>query len=305
MRDPCPRCGAHRPPVGACPDCGYEAPHPGVLGAYKRAAGLLVDRPALLLPYLVPTAILAGVQTLLVASGVPQAGGTTLAESGAVLAGLFVTVAWYLAVVGGLAPAAARSAPIGLPGGPVVRGALVGAGIVTAPWIALVGVQQFAPSGGLAAVALLASLVLLVGAVGAAGRAVGLPVEAGLHGRDGRQLVRQGNRRARENGGLGLVFLGLVLSGLLPLVPGVVLGLGLADPNRWLLGAAGAGVLWLVGAWVGTAIGVGLAGRTEGPEATFACPACGEQATVEDGRARCECGLEGPYYEAPTRPGAG
>lgn len=298
MREPCPRCGADRPALGACPSCGYQPQHPGVLGSYGEAARRLVDRPSLFVPFLVPTLVLFGTQVLLLEfgqAGDPGVGGPAQAAAG--LAALFLQVAWYFVAVGTVAPSARGEASLGAPDGSVFLASVLGAGIVVAPWSLIASILVVQPAGSLGALALLSAVLLLIAAVFVAGRAVGLPVEAALTDRRGRELVRAGNRRGRENGGLGLVFLALLIFGLLTLLPGVLSGLGLIEASRWTLLSVGAVTSWLLGAWIGTAIAIGLIGEEHGIEARFTCPACGREAIVEDGRARCECGLEGPYYQ--------
>lgn len=305
MREACPRCGAERPSSGTCPECGYAPEHPGVLGAYRRALGRLGQRPSLALPYLAPALVLAAVQSLLLATGERSTGLGGAPEAAAALGALFLEVAWYLAALGASVHAATSDGPLELPSGGVVRGAIAGAGLVTLPWALVATILVAQPTGALGAIGLLAAVLLLISAVFLAGRAVGLPVEAALHDPPGMALVTQGSQRARDNGGLGLVFLAMLLLATIPFVPGLLDGLDLVQIGPWTLLAAGSLISWLLGSWIGTAIAIGLVGRTEGPETVFECPACGRTVEVEGGRAACACGLEGPFYEGSTAPEIG
>lgn len=305
MREDCPRCGAERSTAGSCPECGYAPPHPGVLGAYRRALGRLAERPSLALPYLAPAIVLAAVQSLLLVTGERSTGLGGPAEAAAALGALFLEVAWYLAALGASVRAATSDAALELPSGGVVRAAIAGAGLVTLPWVLVAAILVVQPTGALGAIGLLASVLLLIAAVFLAGRAVGLPVEAALHQLPGLAVVTQGSRRARDNGGLGLVFLAMLLLATIPFVPGLLDGLDLLEVGPWTLLSAGSLISWLLGAWIGTAIAIGLVGRSEGPETTFDCPACGRRVEVEGGRAACKCGLEGPFYEGSRAPEVG
>lgn len=298
MPDPCPRCGADRRAVGPCPECGYEPAHPGVLGAYREALGRIRERPSLLLPFAIPAALLLGAEAVLAATpggATARTGGQALAT---VLAGLLVTT-WYMEALALATAGLERGGTFPTwPSPSVHRASVAAALVVVAPWAAVVALVAWSPSGTLGGLALLAVFVLLVLAVFATGRAVGLPVEAAL-ARDGdRGVLGAGNRRARENGGLGLVFLGFLVLALPSLALGIAEGLELVTLAPSLsMGIRGV-VRWGLGAWIGVAVAVGLVGAQPTPERSFTCPVCGADAVVEGGRARCECGLEGPYYTA-------
>lgn len=299
-RDPCPRCGAQRPSLGACPECGYEDPHPGVLGSFSDAVDELRDRPRLFLPFLIPTVVLVATQALL--SLVEGSGTQTVrvSEVAAGLTALFLQAGWYFVILGAIVPAVTgqRGSPE-VPGGPVYVGAAQGALLVVAPWALLAAILLNQPSGALGALALLASIVLLISTVVAAGRAIGIPVEAALTGASGLDLFKRGNRRARENGGLGLAFLALMSLVVAFAGPALCIAAGLGRPSPITMLVLGSVSSWFVGTWAGLAFAIGLSGGDVGVEATFDCPACGQEARVEGGRARCECGLEGPYYSGP------
>lgn len=295
-REPCPRCGSQRPALGSCPACGYEDPHPGVLGAYRQALGDLVSHPSILLPFLLPTLLMLGLRALLYVGGDLGTRGDVVEGLAGVLV-LYLGMSWYMAAIGSVKDL--EQGPT-MPGGPVYVASAIGAALVTAPlagFVLLVGLQGPENVGALG---LTAAILLLLGSLVAAGRAVGLPVEAAVSGSWSLPTLKRANRRGRENGGLGLVFLAFLL-----LVPLVVLPpiLQAFVPDPWAgygqlaLSLAG---LTLVGAWTGRAIAIGLLGGVGVVEEGFACPRCGAEAHVEGGRATCACGLEGPYY-----PGAG
>lgn len=298
MREACPRCGAQRPSLGACPECGYEDPHPGVLGSYRRAFGELVARPSLLVPFLAPTLLIVALRlvTFLGASN-GTAQGTVLEGLAGVVV-LFLGLTWYFVAAASVVPSREQGRPE-MPAGPTYVASAAAAGLVALPLLGFVLLVGLVGPASLGALGLLGSILLLFAALVLAGRAVGLPVEAALSGDWGLSTLSAGNERARERGGLGLVFLALLL--LVPLaLAGPIVQAVLPEP--W----AGAVVLavtvlglTVVGAWAGLAFAIGLAGGDVGVEATFECPACGETARVEGGRARCECGLEGPYYPGP------
>lgn len=295
-RQSCPRCGSQRPVLGPCPECGYEDPHPGVLGAYREALDVLRRRPGLLVPFLVPVAVLLATQGLLTTvEGTTQV--ATPREVAAGLTALFLQAGWYFLVLGAIVPAVRGTEGASLvPEGPVYVAAAQGALLVVAPWALLAGILLLQPAGGLGALALVASLVLLISTIVAAGRAVGLPVEAALSGAHGLALFRQGNRRARENGGLGLAFLALLALAVAFAGPAIAIRVLAGQASTVLMVALGSVTSWLVGAWAGAAMAIGLAGGSQVVQETFACPRCGGEARAQAGRARCECGLEGPYY---------
>lgn len=302
MAEPCPRCGAERDPIGRCPSCGFEPEHPGVLGSYREAGGRLVRHPRLLAPFLAPTVVLFLTQGALLRFG--EAGQVASGpQAVAGLIAMFLQIAWYLIALGVVTPVAVDpQEPFPWPERSLLEASVGGAGFVTAPWVLIAAVLVFGPTGAWGALGLLASVVLAMAAVVVAGRAVGLPVEAAVSHREGRGLLRAGNRRAREMGGLGLVFLGLLALMALSLVPGIVQGLRLARPSPWLWLVLGTFATWLIGAWIGVAVALGLTGAEAGRRERFTCPRCGEEAVAERGRARCACGLEGPYCEAPAQP---
>lgn len=294
MRGDCPRCGSRRPTLGPCPECGYEEPHPGVLGSYRRALARLREDPRLLVPFLLPTLLLVGLRALLyVGGGVGDRGGLVEGLAGVVVFAL--GLGWYLAAVGSVVPGRERGGP-SVPEGPVYVASAVGAGAVAAPIAGFVLLVELQGPANVGAIGLVASVLLLLSSLVAAGRATGLPVEAALSQRWSRETLQRANRRGRENGGLGLVFLAFLM-----LVPLVVLPplarLALAPP--WAdLAALVVGLVGLtvVGALVGVAVAVALSGGAAVVE-SFACPRCGAEARAEGGRAECgECGLEGPYY---------
>lgn len=302
-REPCPRCGAERPGLGACPECGYEDPHPGVLGAYRQAAGRLREQPSLFWPFVLPTLVLVGLRVLLFLGGDlgGQASGTADVVEG--LAGVLVFalgLAWYFAAIGSVVPARQEGRPR-VPEGPVYVASALGAAIVASPLAGFVLLVGLTGPANLNALGLVGAVLLLLASLVAAGRAVGAPVEAALSGDWSWATLRQASRRGRERGGLGLVFLAFLALVPLVVLPGLA-SLVLADPWAGYLQLAASVVgLVLVGAWTGVAVAIGLSGGLEGVQRSFACPRCRAEAHVEGGRGRCpECGLEGPYY-----PGAG
>lgn len=295
MDEPCPRCGTERDPIEDCPECGYEPDHPGVLGAYRRAAASLLERPSLAVPFLLPAALLFGAETVF--SAAPTDGLPPGIEAAATIAALLVVITWYLEAIALTTSALARGGFPDWPSPGVHRASLTGAVIVTAPWAAVVGLVAWSPQGALGGIALLGVFVLLIAGVFATGRAVGLPVEAALGQTDGRRLLSDGNRRAREMGGLGLVFLGFLLLVLPGIGFAVVQALEVVQLSPGVDAGLRALVRWILGSWIGTAIALGLGGTGEVTR-TFTCPACGQEATLQSGRARCSCGIEGPFYEA-------
>lgn len=221
----------------------------------------------------------------------------TPAEVAGGLTALFLQAGWYFATLGAIVPSVAGSAEsIQAPSGPVYVGAAQAALLLVAPWALLAGILLVRPAGALGAIALLASVVLLISTVVAAGRALGIPVEAALTGARGRELFRQGNDRARENGGLGVAFLGLLVLVVAFAVPVLALTFGLGRSSPLLAVALGAISSWLIGTWIAVAAAISLGGGATGLQTTFTCPACGSTARAQGGMARCECGLEGPFY---------
>lgn len=295
-REACPRCGAERPVLGPCPECGYEDPHPGVLGAFRQAAAQLRAQPLLFFVFLIPVAVLLVTQALLTGIESPE-GVTRPGEVAAGLTALFLQAGWYFVVVGAITPRVTGDGEASLvPEGPVYVAAAQGAALVVAPWALLATILLVQPAGSLGALALVASLLLLISTVVALGRAVGLPVEAALTGASGLDVFKRGNERARENGGLGTAFLGVLGLGAAFVVPALALTLTIGRPSSLTMIAIGSATSWLVGSWVGVAIAIGLSGG-QTISRSFACPRCGEQAEAEAGRARCTgCGIEGPYY---------
>lgn len=299
MREACPRCGAERGHLAACPECGYEPEHPGVLGAYGDAARRIVQQPLLLLPFLVPALVLAGAEALLLQfGGTGTSGVNAPAHALGGLVALFLPVAWYLTTVGIIVPAVQEMGGLAWPSGPTIFGGILGGLLVISPWALILSLLVIQAGGALGAMALLAIVLLLISAIFVAGRAVGIPVEAALNSRTGMSLFREGNRRGRENGGLGLVFLAVLAIGVVTFsaaLLGEFVFTGLPDRLLFLMVAV---VRWPLGAWIGVAFAIGLVGIAEDATRRITCPACGQQATVKGGRARCECGLEGPYYSA-------
>lgn len=298
MRDPCPRCGAARPSVGACPECGFEPEHPGVLASYARSVGILARTPRLLAVFLVPVLVLFLVQGLLFYVGGDVAReGLTLAGAVAGTSGLFLQVTWYLLAVALAVPIVVEEDASWRPTGSMVRGAMAGAGLITLPWALIAAVLVVEPEGSWGAVGLLSAVFLVVGSLFAAGRAVGMPVEGALRGGSGASVVRGGSRRGRENGGLGLVFLAVCMFALVPLSLGIASAVGVIELGAGLLMPVWGVTAWVLGSWIGVALVVGLVGKDPEAESTFECPACGREAVAKRGRARCRCGLEGAFYE--------
>lgn len=295
MAEPCPRCGTERDPVEDCPECGYEPDHPGVLGAYRRAAARLIKRPSLAVPFLLPAALLFGAETVF--SAAPTDTLSPGIEAAATVGALLVVITWYLEAIALTTSALARGGFPDWPSPGVHEASLTGAVVVTAPWAAVVGLVAWSPQGALGGIALLGVFVLLIAGVFATGRAVGLPVEAALGQGDGRRLLADGNRRAREMGGLGLVFLGFLLLVLPGIGFAVLQALEIVQLSAGVDAGLRAVVRWILGSWIGTALALGLGG-TGDVTRTFTCPACGREATLQSGRARCSCGIEGPFYEA-------
>lgn len=292
-REPCPRCGSERPTLGPCPECGYEDPHPGVLGSYRQAIGEIVAEPKLLVPFLFPTLLLFGLRGLIfVGGGFGQA--SDLVEGLADVLTLYLGMSWYFAAIGSV-----TTRPGGgpeMPAGPVYVASGIGAAFVAAPitgFVLLVGLQG---PGNLGAIGLVATILLLLSSLVAAGRSIGLPVEAAISDTWSWPTLKHANERGRENGGLGLVFLAVLMLIPLVIVPALT---PLVAPEPWA-GYAQLVVsfigLTFVGAWTGLAAAIGLSGGDGGIQEEFTCPRCGKQAHAQAGRARCECGLEGPYY---------
>lgn len=298
-REVCPRCGSQRPVLGPCPECGWEDPHPGVLGAYRQAAGRLRERPGLVVPFALPTLLLLGLRGLLYLGG--DLGTATGSEPDLIegLAGvlvLYLGVAWYFAAVGSIVPAR-EDGGARVPEGPVYVASALGAALVAAPIAGFVLLVGLVGPANLDAFGLVGSVLLLLGSLVAAGRAVGLPVEAALSNTWSGQTVRQANERGRENGGLGLVFLAFLMLVPLAILPPLASAV-LADPWGGYLQLVVTLVgLTLVGAWTGLAIALGLSGGLPNVESRFTCPRCEGEAVAQGGRATCaRCGLEGPFY---------
>ncbi len=298
MRDPCPRCGAERPSVGACPACGFQPEHPGVLASYARAVGELVEKPRAFVVFLVPVLVLLSVQALLFVVGDPvPEGGLGVPGAVAGVAGFFLQVVWYLLAVAVVVPVIREGVPLGLPSGSMVGGAVAGALVVVAPWALISAILVTQQGGAWGAMGLLSAAFLLVASLFLAGRAVGMPVEGALHERSLPGVVGAGSRRGRENGGLGLVFLAVLMFALVPLSLGVASALGGVELEPGLLVPVWGVSAWVLGAWIGAALSIGLVGEDPEAELVFTCPRCGGQAVVRSGRARCACGIEGPFYE--------
>jgi predicted RNA-binding Zn-ribbon protein involved in translation (DUF1610 family) len=298
-RDACPRCGAERPVLGPCPECGFEDPHPGVLGAYRQAARRIREEPSLVLPFVLPTLLLLGLRGLLYVGGevgTAPAGEPDVVEGLIGVLVLYLGMSWYFAALGSLVPARQQGRPR-VPEGPVYVGSAVAAAAVAAPIAGVVLLVGIPGPENLNAFGLVGAVLLLLGSMVAAGRSVGLPVETALSGDWSWTAVKRANRRGRENGGLGLVFLAFLMLVPLVVVPALANLLAppaLAGPLQLVVTVLG---LTLVGAWTGTAIAIGQAGELAGATRTFECPRCGATARVEGGRARCQsCQLEGPFY---------
>lgn len=291
----CPRCGQTWDGFDACASCGYAPEHPGVLGAFRRASGSLTETPGLLALYLVPLLLLVGAQLALGdASGREEL--EDLGVALATLAALFLHAWWFLIAVATSTRWIVEEAGRWVPPPGVVAPCALAAALSLVPWALMTALVAWAPPGGLGAVAQLGVLVLLFVAIAVMGRMIGVPVEAGLGASSTRQALSGGNRRARENGGVGVVFLFLVGAGLLLVGMAIAAVAGLVT---WSLGtrlAVVSLVLWGLEAWTGTAAVHALTTGT-GPERTVTCPRCGQEASAQGGRAACPaCGLEGAFY---------
>jgi len=269
-----------------------------VLGSYKEAFGRIVDQPSLLAPFVVPTLLVAFLR-LAVFSGVdPNAQGrqVDLAVYGLVV--LFLGVTWYFVAVGSIVPRSNRSVPR-MPGGSVYLASTQAALIVIAPLAAFVGLMTLQPPEQLGGLGLLAAVTLLLAALVVSGRAIGIPVEAAVRGSSGFEAVSRGNARGRERGGLGLTFLALLMLVAVS-VAAQLAGTVFAPPVLGAVQVALALVgVTVVGAWVGVAAAIALAGGEHAIADAFECPRCGGTARVEGSTATCECGLEGPYQLGP------
>ncbi len=290
----CPRCGTGWTGLEPCPECGYAPEHPGVLGSFPRGARTLAKHPGLAIAYLVPVVLLVLAGVVLQDPG-DQRLALTVADAGVVLAVLFLHAWWFFIAVGLTAEAVVHEHAPGLPSGPVIHSSALASLLVVLPWAAVTGGMVWSPAGALGGVVQLVVVVLLIATLVVMGRAVGLPVAAVLGARSAGQAARHGNRRAKENGGLGFAFL-FTMGAVAALLLVTVLGLTdqIALP-AW--GQAGLFSVLLLGleAWVGASLVHGLIAG-EGPTRTFTCPRCGDQATAQGGRATCGCGLEGAYY---------
>lgn len=292
----CPRCEdpSYRA-TAPCPVCGYEPRHPGVLGAYREALSTLARRPALLVPYLAPV-LFHVLATSLVRPAPPAVTGTVVAQVVLELVTLFLQAWWFLVALGITARVLSERRPGGLvPTPAILRASALGALFVSGLLAAVVLLTLAAPTGGLGALALIGSVVLAIGALLVAGRVVGLPVEAALAGPAPGWLAA-GNQRAKENGGLGLVFLAFALTLAPPAIP-IALRLAGVTLSGGTIVALGAALTFPLLAWAGTAMALALDPR-ESRAVRFPCPRCGLEAEAVGGRARCACGLEGPYYPA-------
>jgi hypothetical protein len=264
-----------------------------VLGSYRQAWGEIVDQPSLLAPFVLPTILLFALRGLLYLGGHLSAAGRVVEGLAGVLV-LYLGMSWYFAAIGSVTDRD-RAGPE-VPGGPVYVASAVGAAIVAAPlagFVLLVGLQG---PQSLGAIGLLASVLLLLVSLVAAGRSLGLPVEAALSGTWSTQTLVRANDRGRENGGLGLVFLAFLLLIPLLVLPPVtqrVIPAPWAGYTQLVVSFLG---LTFVGALSGSAAAIALWEGRAGVEETFTCPLCGEGARAQAGRASCECGLEGPYY---------
>lgn len=265
-----------------------------MLGAYREALGRLREHPQLLFAFLLPTLLLVGLRALLYVGG-SLSGMSELVEGLAGVLVLYLGMGWYNAAIGSIVPARSKGGPQ-VPEGPVYLASAIAAAMVAAPLAAFVLLVGLQGPENMGAFGLMGSVLLLLGSLVAAGRSVGLPVEASLSGTWGVRTLKRGNQRAREQGGLGLVFLAFLL-----LVPLVLVGplTQTLLPGTWpayaqlaitLLG------LTFVGAWAGMAIAIALSGGAVTIVREFACPQCGATASAQQGQARCECGLEGPFY---------
>lgn len=290
----CPRCGASWTGLEPCPECGYAPEHPGVLGSFPRGARTLAKAPGLWLAYLVPVALLLLVGSVL--QGPPgQATALSLGDAGVLLTVVFLHAWWFFIAVGTTTQVVVDETSPRLPSGLLVNASALAAVIVILPWLAITGGMVWAPGGALGGVVQLAVVVLLILTLLVMGRAVGIPVAAVLGAPSASQAVSEGNRRAKENGGLGFAFL-FAMAALVALFLVTLLGLTDQIPlPSW--GRAGVFSVVLVGieAWVGASLVHGLVAG-DGPEHTFTCPRCGDQATAQGGRATCACGLDGPYH---------
>lgn len=290
----CPRCGAGWTGLEPCPECGYAPEHPGVLGSFPRGARTLAKHPGLTVAYLIPVALLFLVGVVL-QDPADQRLALTVADAGVVLAVLFLHAWWFFIAVGLTAEAVVHERAPGLPSGRVVESSALAGLLVIVPWAAVTGGMVWAPGGALGGVVQLGVVVLLISTLVVMGRAVGLPVAAVLGARSAGQVAKQGNQRAKENGGLGFAFL-FAMGAVAALLLVALLGLtGRVAVPPWAQAGLFSVLLVVLEAWVGASLVHGLIAG-EGPTRTFTCPRCGDQATAQGGRATCGCGLEGPYH---------
>ncbi len=265
-----------------------------MLGSFPRGARTLARHPGLFLAYVVPVVLLLLVGSVLQGSG-DQATALTLADAGVVLAVLFLHAWWYFIAVGATTEAVVHESSPGLPSGPLVSAAALAGILVILPWLVITVGMVWAPGGGLGGIVQLVVVVLLILSLWVMGRTVGIPVAAVLGASSPAQAAREGNRRAKENGGLGFAFL-FAMGALAALL--LVTLLGVADPlalPAWSRAALFSLSLFGIEAWVGASLVHGLVAG-DGPQRTFTCPRCGQEATAQGGRASCPCGLEGPYH---------
>ncbi len=290
----CPRCGEAWQALEPCPSCGYAPEHPGILGAYRQALGTLADRPGLLVGFALPVGLLLVGQVALVGLEPGLEVGYPLVAL-ASLAVLFLHTWWFYLVLAGTTAALHREDPAGQVALSSLAPSALAAGLAWLPWLVVTGLLLWSPQGALGAVAQLATFILLIVALWVMGRAVGVPVVAGLGTGDPRQAVEQGNRRGRERGGLGVVVLFVCMLGLLLVVSATLVVAGVVQAPLWARRTGFAVALWLLEAWAGVAAVHALA-QGQGAARTFTCPRCGETAEAQGGRAACACGLEGPFY---------
>ncbi len=294
--DACPRCGADRFGEEACPSCGYEAAHPGVLGAFAQGARTVAKHPAVLVAFLAPVVVFALTRAAVLQFDADPASASPSLLVAELLAGLLQLTWFHLAVAAVTPIVLSRATRPCWPTGAASLACVAAASIQMAPIAVLAGLLLVPQEGAVGAVALLGVPILALVAFWLAGRMVAVPVEAAMTTSTTRQAVARGNRRGKENGGLGLVFLASLVLILLPLSLAVIRATAAIQLSPWTVLAVASLLTWPLGAWLGTSFVHGLAGRGEGEAIAFQCPRCGEQAIGRQGRARCACGLEGPLY---------
>ncbi|MDX1610957.1 MAG: hypothetical protein R3185_01225 [Candidatus Thermoplasmatota archaeon] len=291
----CPRCQSPWEEVGPCPSCGFEPEHPGVLGSIARGAGMLARSPVLLLPYLIPVGLLLLAQRALTGP-LSRAQGNPVIEGIVLVVGLTIHLWWLLVAIGTTARARLRDDAVTWPSAAMVQACALAAGLVALPLSLLALAIQAEPTGALGAVAGLGGFALLVVVVVALGRSVGVPVQTTLTpGERALDQVRKGNGLARENGGLGFIFLFLLAVGTVVFLQAVASVAGVLPAGSLASQSASLGLLWLLEAMLGASVAHGLVLRSS-RSTTFTCPRCGSEAVAQGGRARCTCGLAGPFY---------